>query len=137
MWNTSQVKWPTAVAAFVAAGLMVSTTAAPAYLQRAPQQPITDFTSNVPVLVLRGDRAGSVSGSKTYSAFTLDIYEPGTNGPARLSNPPTQTMRTGVRLRGMVSRLFPKLSYRLQLQDDKKASLARPLLGMPADADWV
>jgi hypothetical protein len=37
----------------------------------------------------------------------------------------------------MVSRLFPKLSYRLKLRDETGASHGRSLLGMPADADWV
>jgi hypothetical protein len=37
----------------------------------------------------------------------MEIYEPGPNGPARLADGPTSTVRTGVRLRGMVSRQFP------------------------------
>jgi hypothetical protein len=37
----------------------------------------------------------------------------------------------------MVSRLFPKLSYRLKLRDESGKSKGRSLLGMPADADWV
>ena len=98
---------------------------------------IADFTSNIPIVVLRTNRPGSVSGSKTYSPFTMEIYEPNTKGPARLADGPTSTIRTGVRLRGMVSRMFPKLSYRLKLQDEKGATLERSLLGMPADADWA
>jgi CotH kinase protein len=101
------------------------------------QRDLAEFTSNIPVIVLRADRGGSVSTSKTYSPFTMEIYEPRPNGPARLADGPTSTMRTGVRLRGMVSRQFPKLSYRLKLQDAKGATAARPLLGMPADADWA
>jgi len=95
------------------------------------------FTSNIPIIVLRSARPGRVSESKTYSTFTMEMYEPKTTGPARLSDGPTSTVRTGVRLRGMVSRLFPKLSYRLKLQDEKGATLERSLLGMPADADWA
>jgi hypothetical protein len=67
----------------------------------------------------------------------MEIHEPETNGVARLSDRPTSTLRTGVRLRGQVSRLFPKLSYRLKLQDASGASEESPLLGMPADADWA
>ena len=93
---------------------------------------LPEFTSNIPIIVLRADRAGNVSGSKIYSAFTMEIRESGKNGPARLSDSPTATIRTGVRLRGMVSRLFPKLSYRLKLQDEKGGSQERSLLGMPA-----
>jgi CotH kinase protein len=98
---------------------------------------LADFTSNIPIMVLRSDRAGPVSGSKAYSTFTMDIHEPGKDGLARLSERPTSTMRTGVRLRGQVSRLFPKLSYRLKLQDENGATEEKSLLGMPADADWA
>ena len=103
----------------------------------ANQGGAASFSSNVPIIVLRADRSGPVSNSKAYSGFAMDIYEPKPGGVARLADGPTATMRTGVRLRGMVSRLFPKLSYRLKLQDHQGASLARPLLGMPADADWA
>src|SRR5882672_9106741 len=40
-----------------------------------------DFTSNIPVIVLRGERPGPVSASKNYSPFKMEIYEPGTNEP--------------------------------------------------------
>jgi hypothetical protein len=98
---------------------------------------VAAFTSNIPILVLRADRNGSVSTSRDYSPFTMEIREPSPNGPARLSEPPTFSVRTGLRVRGMVSRLFPKLSYRLKLQDARGATAAQPLLGMPTDADWA
>jgi RNA polymerase sigma factor (sigma-70 family) len=103
----------------------------------APVRGMVDFTSNIPVIVLRGQRPGPVSGSKTYSAFQMEIYEPEKSAPACLCSAPTVTIRVGVRLRGMVSRLFPKLSYRLELQDEAGRSQGRSLLGMPGDADWV
>lgn len=98
---------------------------------------VAGFTSTIPIIVLRAEQNGSVSSSKTYSAFSMDVFEPKPGGVARLSDAPTMTTRTGVRLRGMVSRFFPKLSYRLQLQDAQGASHGQPLLGMPADADWA
>src|SRR5882672_234047 len=98
---------------------------------------LAGFTSNIPVIVLRSASPGPVSNSKTYSSFKMEIYEPGTNEPACLGNAPTVSTHVGLRLHGMVSRLFPKLSYRLKLQDEAGAGRGRPLLGMPADADWV
>jgi hypothetical protein len=98
---------------------------------------IAGFTSNIPVIVLRTVWPGPVSSSKSYGAFTMEIYEPKTNQPARLSDNPSLTTRVGLRLHGMVSRQFPKLSYRLQLQGEAGLSHAHPLLGMPADADWI
>src|SRR5262249_8061981 len=98
---------------------------------------LATFTSNIPVIVLRSDSPGPVSKDKNYTAFAMEIYEPGTNEPARLANAPTLTTRAGVRVHGMVSRLFPKLSYRLKLQAEDGTTRKQTLLGMPADADWV
>jgi hypothetical protein len=98
---------------------------------------LADYTSNIPVLVLRSESPGPVSRNKTYSAFTMEIYEPAESQSARLSRPPTLATRVGLRLHGMVSRQFPKRSYRLKLRDETGASRGQPLLGMPSDADWV
>ena len=139
------------IAATVVAGLVASVATVALTLEwresiaaAAAQRPdpsvtlsLAEFTSKIPIVVLRSDRAGSVSGSKTYSSFTMEIHEPGADGSARLADRPTASMRTGMRLRGMVSRQFPKLSYRLKLQDEKGETQERSLLGMPADADWV
>src|SRR5262249_2081596 len=72
----------------------------------AERSGLADFTSNIPVIVLRSESPGPVSGTKSYNAFTMEIYEPRTNGPACLANSPTFTTRVGLRLHGMVSRLF-------------------------------
>jgi hypothetical protein len=98
---------------------------------------LADFTSNIPVIILRADIPGPVSNSEQYSPFHLEVYEPGTNEPVRLEGVPTQTARVGLRLHGMVSRLFPKLSYRMKLQDEAGRNQSQPLLGMPKHADWV
>jgi len=119
-----------AIAAAAVAGLLALAAA-------VDQRDLAVFTSNIPVIVLRADRAGAISNSKVYSPFTMEIYEPRPGAPVRLSDGPTSTARTGVRVRGQVSRLFPKRSYRLQLQNAQGVSVATPLLGMPADNDWV
>src|SRR5262245_55191724 len=98
---------------------------------------LADFTSNIPVIVLSSKWPGLVSGSKSYSSFKMEVYEPAGNQPARLGNEPTVTTRVGLRLHGMVSRQFPKLSYRLELQNEIGGSQPRALLGMPADDDWI
>ena len=98
---------------------------------------VADFSSTIPVIVLRTYRRMTISNSKAYTPFTMEIYEPKANAPARRADGPTTTVQTGVRIRGMVSRLFPKQSYRLKLQDEKGLGHAQPLLGMPSDTDWV
>src|SRR5689334_14584110 len=34
---------------------------------------LADFTSNIPVVVLRSDRPGAISKTKSYDAFTMEI----------------------------------------------------------------
>jgi len=89
-----------AIAAAAVAGLLALAAA-------VDQRDLAVFTSNIPVIVLRADRAGAISNSKVYSPFTMEIYEPRPGAPVRLSDGPTSTARTGVRVRGQVSRLFP------------------------------
>ena len=125
------------VAAFVLRPETVPPPEPPFQFSNRTNANVAGFTSNIPIIVLRTEKAGRVSNSQTYSSFTMDVYEPKTGGPARIADGPTSTLRTGVRLRGQVSRLFPKLSYRLKLQDEKGASREASLLGMPADADWA
>lgn len=98
---------------------------------------VAQFVSNIPVIVLRAARPGRVSSSKRYSSFQMEIYEPKDHEPARLAKAPSLTKPVGLRLHGMVSRQFPKLSYRLKLRDETGRSQGRSLLGMPTDADWV
>ena len=76
---------------------------------------LRDFSSNIPVIVLTSERPGRVSTSKIYSAYEMDIYLPSKGKPAQLGEPPVVTTRIGLRLHGMVSRIFPKLSYRLKI----------------------
>ncbi len=98
---------------------------------------LAGFTSNIPIIVLRTASPEPVSNTKDYSACRVEVYEPSTNGPARLNSPPTLATAAGLRLHGMVSRLFPKLSYKLKLLDESGNGQKQPLLGMPSDANWV
>jgi hypothetical protein len=107
------------------------------FTNSAELQGLADFTSNIPIIVLRAHTPGTVSRSKEYTPFTMEIYEPTTNSLARLTNAPAFRTPVGLRLHGMVSRQFPKLSYRLKLRDESSHSRSAPLLGMPSDADWV
>jgi hypothetical protein len=103
----------------------------------AERRGLADFTSNIPVIVLRGQSAGPVSKTKDYSAFTMEVYDRAPISPANLTNAPAFRTPVGLRLHGMVSRQFPKLSYRLKLRTESGVSRGAALLGMPADADWV
>ena len=45
--------------------------------------------------------------------------------------------RIGIELLGHSSLKFPKKSYALELRDPRDQAVAAPLLGLPADRDWV
>ena len=45
--------------------------------------------------------------------------------------------RIGIEVRGQSSQQFPKKSYAIELRDRKGDDRKVPLLGMPADGDWV
>jgi hypothetical protein len=53
------------------------------------------------------------------------------------SRPPTLESAIGVRVRGNSSSNFDKKSFALELRDDKGVDRELPMLGMPAESDWV
>jgi hypothetical protein len=101
-----------------------------------PTGGLINFTSNLPVIVLETVWPGPVSKTKSYSSFQMKIYE-SKGGMTRLSDVPVMTVPVGLHVRGMLSRQFPKLSYRLKLRDEKGTTAEQELLGMPRGADWV
>lgn len=97
-----------------------------------------DFDSNLPLMVVHmmGDSAPDPS-SHAFVPATFEVFEPTDDGRARLQGPATYSGRLGVKVRGRTSRLRPKLSYTLEIRGDDDDDLELPLLGMPAEGDWV
>lgn len=98
----------------------------------------SNFTSNLPILVLDDHGAGQPvdSDSGTFTTTMVHIFEPSA-GTASLSATPTLFARSGTRVRGSSSAGFPKKSYALEIRDEKNADLDQPLLGLAPDSDWV
>lgn len=88
---------------------------------------------DLPVLVL--DSYGKGAATDEDKGVALVELAPGSG--ATLAGTATLATRAAFRLRGNSSRFFDKIPYRLELRgnDDDGADL--PLLGMPADDDWV
>jgi hypothetical protein len=57
--------------------------------------------------------------------------------PASLADAPVVATRAGIHLRGQSSASFDKAPYRLELRDSTDHDADYPMLGMPADSDWV
>jgi len=91
-----------------------------------------DVAVDLPLVVLDVYGAGEPD-RETVDAALLVYDVPG----ATLSGVPTVASHAGVHLRGNSSALFDKPPYRLELRDVNDEDLDLPLLGMPAEADWV
>lgn len=94
------------------------------------------FTSTVPVVIV--DRGGEGPPPREgFGDALLAAWMPGEDGLTRLSDPPALVSRAALRIRGQSSAGFAKAPYRLELRDGEGRDRSEPLLGLPADADWV
>lgn len=97
-----------------------------------------DVDFDGPIMVLDTYGAGLPEDDEDRNWFdaALLVFEP-TDGVASLSDTPTIASRSGVHLRGQSSAMFEKAPYRLEIRGNHDEDADYPLLGMPADADWV
>lgn len=93
------------------------------------------FSSDLPVIVIHNFGAGSVPASVRQFA-NVSVYEPG-YGRTSLTNLPTLSTRAGINLRGSSTMYLPKSSFRVEFWNDYNDDAPAPLLGMPAESDWV
>ena len=114
-------------------GLLPGPPHSEAYLRLSTNVP--GFTSTLPVLVL--DTFGQdVPVSAQGSFVHLSLFEP-IHGRTSLTNKPTLTTRGGFRVRGSTSSGFPQTPFAVEFLDEFNGERPLPLLGLPADSDWV
>ena len=95
---------------------------------------LAGFSSKLPLLILNtGSRA--VGADARTPAFVTAI-EP-FRGRAGLQTAPQFQGRAQTEYRGQSSMGFPKKAYNLELNDAAGLDLEAPLLGLPAESDWV
>ncbi|MFE7874240.1 CotH kinase family protein [Micromonospora humida] len=99
------------------------------YVERA-----VDVSLDLPILLIDGYGQGA-PGREFVDAAAL-LFAP-TGGHASLANPPTLATRIGYHLRGTSSSLFDKAPYRVEFRDNEDDDVDLPVLGMPAESDWV
>ncbi|HAB16723.1 MAG TPA: hypothetical protein DCE44_09770, partial [Verrucomicrobiales bacterium] len=99
------------------------------------------FESNLPLVFL--DSFGvnvdsSTGGSRPFRpGYAVVIAPEVASGRASLMTEPEYAGPCGIHVRGESSASFDQRSYALELWDDAGADRDAPLLGMPADSDWV
>ena len=97
---------------------------------------LADTTSSLPLMVI--DRLGQGEARHgIYSDGLVMVFEAGEDGLARLSAAPTHVSDLAMKVRGQSSAGAPKRPYRIELRDAEGKDRDLPLLGMPADADWI
>ncbi|MFI7079543.1 CotH kinase family protein [Micromonospora sp. NPDC049903] len=94
----------------------------------------TTTAHDLPVVLI--DSYGAGRPDREYFDATTMIFEPG-GGTTSLAAAPTVATRAGFRLRGQSSATFEKTPFRLEFWDNDDDDADYPVLGMPADSDWV
>lgn len=98
------------------------------------REPITNFTSNLPVIVL--ETSGRYVSKEERSPVRVKIYE--TKGGRTAMNGSAAFEGLGtINLRGHSTMQWPKQSYTFHTVDAKGEQVNVPLLGLPAEEDWV
>lgn len=89
---------------------------------------------DLPVLIL-DTYAKGVPGDNYVDTALIEL--PASNGSPTLAGAPVLATRAGVHVRGNSSQMFDKKQWRVELRDNTDDDANYPLLGMPADGDWV
>ncbi|GID48980.1 hypothetical protein Aca07nite_62550 [Actinoplanes capillaceus] len=93
-----------------------------------------DTQHDLPLLLI--DNYGKGKPGRDYMDAAAMVFDT-TAGRTSLSAAPAVATRTGIHLRGQSSAMFEKAPYRLEFRDDADDDADHPVLGMPADSDWV
>lgn len=98
---------------------------------------VANFSSTLPILIMDtlGSEGPAAPGSH-YARMQFSAFQP-TNGHTRLTNAPQLATRGGYHARGSSSSGMPQPSFAIQFLDQLNQEQHRPLLGLPAESDWV
>ncbi|MBB5351931.1 hypothetical protein HNR46_002170 [Haloferula luteola] len=100
---------------------------------------LTNFSSDLPVVILENFAAGDVPADRTLQAAEFSLFEPDAEtGRTTLTSLPTESHRCGIKRRGSSTLNNPKGNYRVEFwQDGNDEELDVPLLGLPEHDEWV
>ncbi|WP_326559966.1 CotH kinase family protein [Micromonospora sp. NBC_01796] len=90
---------------------------------------------DLPVVLI--DSYGAGRPDREYFDAATMIFQPGTGGTTSLAAAPAVATRAGFHLRGQSSATLEKTPYRIEFWDNDSDDADYPVLGMPADSDWV
>jgi hypothetical protein len=98
---------------------------------------LQQFSSNLPIFVIESFGGRISADTRLRSTYSV-VYDvsPG-SGRAAIGDVPDYVGRSGIRQRGRSSAGFPQKQYKYETWDQDGNDLDVPLLGLPAEADWV
>ena len=107
---------------------------------------LADFDSTLPIVVIDTISQSLQSPTWTSNGFlhadplltfaTFFDIDPNT-GISSTSDIPNHSGRTGLNIRGQSSSGLPKKPYKLETWDEYDQDISVPLLGFPAESDWI
>ncbi|MBO4272665.1 CotH kinase family protein, partial [Microbispora triticiradicis] len=95
----------------------------------------TTTAHDLPVVLI--DSYGAGKPGREYLDTAAMIFDPAGGGTTSLAAAPAVATRAGVHLRGQSSASYEKAPYRVEFWDNDNDDADYPVLGMPADSDWV
>ncbi len=99
------------------------------------REPVRLTTSNLPIIKINTQGATILDEPRIQAQMQVLNNRPGIR---KIDDTATDyDGRIAIEIRGSSSQSFPKKSYRLELQDAAGENNNVPLLGMPAENDWV
>lgn len=95
------------------------------------------FAGSLPLLIIDAPSASAQTSTSAVPARITLIDRSPADQRARLTDPPAITTRGSVKVRGQYSSSFPKKGYAIEFWDAADQDRALPVLGMPAESDWI
>src|SRR4030095_8514297 len=132
--NTASVR-----ARAFATGLLPGPISTKTFIGLANQTNIIGFNSDLPVMILHNYGRGTIPADKTIDHYILLQTFETPCGRSSITNPPTLTARGRIHTRGSstITSSAGKAAYFMELWDEFGQDLEVPLLGLPAESDWM
>jgi hypothetical protein len=99
------------------------------------QAPVEAGISNLPIVSINTN--GVSIGDEPKTPATIKFIDNGKGQINRITDTPVLECRIGIETRGSMSQTVPKKSYGFETRTAKDSNLNVPVLGLPADNDWI
>lgn len=108
----------------------------------ALDESLAGFDSNLPIVLLDSqgyDFSRDSDPARDYPIRPVcaGIFDLTESGRAAVADQPHYIGRAGMNVRGASSKGWPKKQFKFETWDEEDADRDVPLLGMPADSDWI